>query len=626
MENEFLTRTDGVPRPSRVQQIFLYIGPFPALAFFKIWAATGRDPGSLLAAACAMLIYCACVLVLARRWDKPTYFDWTVCAYFLVLSLSLALWPKAAGAILTEYAVTGIYVCLLSAAFFPPIFGFEPFTYHYAKKSAPRAVWETSIFLTINRIMTFAWAGLFATCVVLSLYPSVITRALIPLSLILGVGLPFNFWFPDYYLRRLGLPGLAKMRKTALGGQHGTSIVSDKRTSPYLAPTTLAPFAPEASRSDFSEASDATGHSQLRKDTTMKVIAINSSPRAEGISKTGMMLDALVKGMREAGADVETIHLREEKVKNCIGCYTCWTKTPGVCVQKDDMTNELFPKWLEADLAVYATPLYHYTVNAAMKAFIERTLPVLEPFLNRLGDATSHPVRQMPPRVVVLSVAGFPEMSVFAQLTSYMNFLLRKALVAEIYRPGAEMMSQPQFSEKTTEILEATVQGGRELVQSMKISQETMERITQPLGSDFDSVAKLANAFWKTCIREGLTPKEFYQRKLMPRPDSIETYMMIMSMGFNSERASDVRAVLQFNFTGEVEGSCHFKIENGKIEAKEGATEKPDLTIDSPFEVWMDVITGKADGQEMFMQQKYKAVGDLSVLMRMKGLFGSREE
>ena len=174
-----------------------------------------------------------------------------------------------------------------------------------------------------------------------------------------------------------------------------------------------------------------------------------------------MMLDALVQGMRDAGAEVETIHLREKKIKNCIGCFTCWTKTPGVCVHKDDMTNELFPKWLEADLAVYATPLYHFTVNATMKAFIERTLPVLEPFFNRLDDATSHPLRQKTPKTVVLSVAGFPEMSVFDQLTSYVNFLFGKGLVAEIYRPGAEMMSQPQFSENTKEILEATAQGGR---------------------------------------------------------------------------------------------------------------------------------------------------------------------
>jgi putative sterol carrier protein len=36
----------------------------------------------------------------------------------------------------------------------------------------------------------------------------------------------------------------------------------------------------------------------------------------------------------------------------------------------------------------------------------------------------------------------------------------------------------------------------------------------------------------------------------------------------------------------------------------------------------MDVITGQADGQQMFMQQKYRASGDFSLLMRMNQLFG----
>ncbi|MGA2227010.1 MAG: hypothetical protein ABSH41_21455 [Syntrophobacteraceae bacterium] len=66
----------------------------------------------------------------------------------------------------------------------------------------------------------------------------------------------------------------------------------------------------------------------------MKVIALNSSPRDEGISKTGMLLGALVEGMSEAGAHVETIHLRQEKINNCMGCFTCWSKSPGVCIHK----------------------------------------------------------------------------------------------------------------------------------------------------------------------------------------------------------------------------------------------------------------------------------------------------
>ncbi len=84
----------------------------------------------------------------------------------------------------------------------------------------------------------------------------------------------------------------------------------------------------------------------------MKVLALNSSPRKEGQSKTELMLKHLVNGMQEAGAAVETVHLRNKTIRNCAGCFTCWTKTPGICIHKDDMTKELFPRWLKADLVI----------------------------------------------------------------------------------------------------------------------------------------------------------------------------------------------------------------------------------------------------------------------------------
>ncbi len=632
MGDQSVPNEEAVPTPTRPQQIFLYIAPFLALAFFKIWASLGREPGSLLVAAFAMLVYCAGVVTLAKRWDKPTYFDWAVGAYFLVITVSLAAWPDAVGAILSQYAVTGIYLCMFAAAFVPPILGLDPFTYHYAKKSAPEAVWKTSVFISINRTMTFAWAGLFAVCVVLSLYPSVVTRALIPISLILGVGIPFNLHFPDYYLKRVGLPTIAEMRKL----RHSPSPSPLSQGDRVSNPPSSTPAIPEIRKSTEGPGVGATGsrppgsvirpapninQSKPKKENSMKVLAINSSARSDGISKTGMMLDALAQGMRDAGAEVEVIPLRKKKVNNCIGCFTCWTKTPGVCVHKDDMTNELFPKWLEADVVVYATPLYHFTVNAALKAFIERTLPILEPFMVQGNGRTAHPLRQKPPRIVVLSVAGFPEASIFAQLSSYVNFLFNKGLIAEIYRPGAEGMAL--VPEIAKDILDATAQAGRELVESSKISDVTMTRITQPI-ADFRASAKITNAFWKTCIQEGVTPREFEQKNMIPRPDSIDTFMMIMSMGFNTVAAGATKAVLQFNFSGEVEGSCYLTIDNGRIESREGTSEKPDLVVDAPFNIWMDVMTGKADGQQMFMEQKYKTVGDLSLLMRMKDLFGGK--
>lgn len=356
----------------------------------------------------------------------------------------------------------------------------------------------------------------------------------------------------------------------------------------------------------------------------MKVLALNSSPRKKGKSLTGLMLDHLVEGMIDAGAEVEIVDLRKKKLKNCIGCFTCWTKTPGKCIHKDDMTNELFPKWLMSDIVVYATPLYHYTVNALMKRFIERTLPIAEPFFVKKGDKTAHPIREKPPSAVILSVAGFPELSVFDELSHYVNFLYGRGnlLLAEIYRPAAHLITAGGKN-MTEGILNATTQAGRKLVEKRTVSKETMAKITAPI-MDSDLMAKAANMFFKTCLREGVTIKEFGEKGMVPRPESIDEFMTLLLIGFNPKSAGDMKTTLQFNFSGDVSDSCYFIIDNGTIEAKSGISEKPDLTIKTPFDVWMDIITKTEDGQKMFIEQKYQVEGDISLLMKMNELFGAQ--
>jgi len=353
----------------------------------------------------------------------------------------------------------------------------------------------------------------------------------------------------------------------------------------------------------------------------MKVLALNSSPRTGNVSKTEIMLDHLVEGLRAEGAEVEVINLRKKKINYCSGCFTCWTKTPGKCIHQDDMTKEIFPRYLEADLCVLATPLYHYTVNAQMKTFIERTLPMAQPFFVLRDGVTRHPLRHTPPPAAIISVAGFPEISVFDQLKSYVNFLFRDRLAAEIYRASAEMLRVPATSEAMGDVLEATVQGGRELARDMTISPETMARIQKPL-TDFEKMAPLGNLMWQTCIDEGITPAEFQKRGMVPRPNSIETFMSIMGFGFNPAKAADAGMSMQYHFTGQVEGSCYFVIENGEFTARAGTLEHPDLTVEAPFEIWIDIMTGKADGAEALMQGKYKVSGNTDLLPGMRQYFG----
>ena len=86
MEGESLVKKEGEQGPSKGRQIFLYIGPFP------LWRSSRSGPppeGTLELVSCGLRHVRLLRLRsgAGRRWDKPTYFDWAVGAYFLVLSL-----------------------------------------------------------------------------------------------------------------------------------------------------------------------------------------------------------------------------------------------------------------------------------------------------------------------------------------------------------------------------------------------------------------------------------------------------------------------------------------------------------------------------------------------------------
>ena len=61
-------------------------------------------------------------------------------------------------------------------------------------------------------------------------------------------------------------------------------------------------------------------------------------------------------------------------------------------------------------------------------------------------------------------------------------------------------------------------------------------------------------------------------------------------------------------------------MENAPV--SEGLADSPTLTIKTPSEVWLAIANREMDGQQAFTEEKYSARGDMTLLMRMKSLFG----
>ena len=102
-----------------------------------------------------------------------------------------------------------------------------------------------------------------------------------------------------------------------------------------------------------------------------KVLILSSSPRKGGNSET--LAAVFAKGAQEAGNQVETVYLREKQYGFCKGCLAC--QKLGHCVIKDDAV-EIAAKMHDADVLVFATPVYYYSVSGQLKTMLDRANPL----------------------------------------------------------------------------------------------------------------------------------------------------------------------------------------------------------------------------------------------------------
>ena len=107
----------------------------------------------------------------------------------------------------------------------------------------------------------------------------------------------------------------------------------------------------------------------------MKIAILNGSPR---IGNTAAMVNAFAEGAKEAGHEVEVLHVGKMKIGGCLACEYCHGKGEGQCIQKDDMSQVIDAyKW--ADMIVFASPIYYSTMTSQLHAAIQRMYAIGKP-------------------------------------------------------------------------------------------------------------------------------------------------------------------------------------------------------------------------------------------------------
>ena len=216
----------------------------------------------------------------------------------------------------------------------------------------------------------------------------------------------------------------------------------------------------------------------------MKVLVINGSAREEK-GHTAKVLDPFIKGMKQAGAQVELLYSKQLKVHPCTGEFDCWHRNPGQCYINDSM-QEVYPKLKEADILVLGIPVY-LPLPGEMQNFLNRFMPLLNPVLRFSDDRTQIKfydyvkIRKM----VLVSVCGWWEMGNFEILERIVKEICLKSsveFVGSVLRPHGYLLSEK--SAEVDEVFKAVRAAGISLVGEGFLPEKLLEVIAQPLISE----------------------------------------------------------------------------------------------------------------------------------------------
>jgi len=236
----------------------------------------------------------------------------------------------------------------------------------------------------------------------------------------------------------------------------------------------------------------------------MKVLAINSSPNMDK-GNTARILGPFLDGMSEAGAEVELLYTRKLKISPCYGEYDCWLKTPGKCFQKDDMEMVL-PKLGQADVLVFATPLYVDGMTGPLKNLMDRMIPGGQPFIEIRDGHSRHPGRGGEAnhgKVVLVSNCGFWELDNFDALVVHIKAVCRnmgREFAGALLRPhGGGLAMMADMGLPVGDIFDAAKDAGRQLVEHGEMAAETLEIVSRELVPR-DAYVQFANQYFRQAL------------------------------------------------------------------------------------------------------------------------------
>jgi multimeric flavodoxin WrbA/putative sterol carrier protein len=575
-----------------------------------------------------------------RRFSPASPIHKGMLAFLVLATLAFWVWPNGAGMLMAAYPAAALYAVLFLVAVIPPLIGREVFTTYFARKTTPEAVWETDIFKTINQHLTGLWAVLFICSFVSGLLPGIanlsnaasgiLFEVLLPAALMLGIGLPVTLRYPDYYQHKRGL---TPVRRTESGFRKDTEVqrtAGDQNFTAY--------------QSIYDEKME-----EPKMSENPIIVAIDGSPHA-GMGNTSLMIEMLRDPLAEEGFNLEIIHLAEKEIDYCYGCGFCMEK--GKCWIEDDH-RAIVNKLLSADGIILGSPVYFLHVTGRMKTFLDRSLayghkpqPTWKPGLAVSVSAGLGETQTAEYLAGLLRVYGaFAVGKLTALATAPGEFVGREAvetrahdLARDLARAIREKRRWPasDMDLRFYQFMGDLVKNNKDRLMKHDFNHwqahglfDGFEKYIQQTTHKPPYNPEARDAWIRELIGQHKKKKKGKKMGDQPLPSgrgpqaakSCRELLQMMPLGFNAAESNGLEAVYQFEISGEENFTAHLKISKGQCAYHDGPADNPAVIIKTPAAVWLAISKGELDGQQAFMNGKYKVEGDLNLLLRLKSLF-----
>lgn len=118
--------------------------------------------------------------------------------------------------------------------------------------------------------------------------------------------------------------------------------------------------------------------------------------------------------------DTVFYNVKNMDIKRCMGCFSCWVRTPGSCIIKDE-AHKIYVDLANSTRVIYVSHIQNGTYDFEIKKVQERMIPVQQAFIRLHKNETHHEQRNNKEKdayIIVYGDTSQKSLNIFKQLVN----------------------------------------------------------------------------------------------------------------------------------------------------------------------------------------------------------------